>query len=172
MNHSNTPNWAWPEPPLGIVLVHPEIPPNTGNISRLCAGTRTQLHLVEPMGFRITDREVKRAGLDYWDSVDITTHSSLEAFETWAEGRRMLLFSTKGKETIYNAPFKPGDLLVFGCETKGLPPEFMEKHKEAVYTLPMDKAAIRSHNLSNTAAIVLYEALRQLQQFPTANGRE
>lgn len=154
--------FRWPLPPLNIVLVEPEIPPNTGNIARLCAATQSHLHLVGSLGFRLTDARVRRAGLDYWDSVHIQRHETLAAFEASLTGKRAFYFSTKGSVPYFQAAFTPGDYLVFGSETKGLPPHLLDRHADRVLTIPMQTPHVRSLNLADSVAIVLYEALRQL----------
>jgi tRNA (cytidine/uridine-2'-O-)-methyltransferase len=150
--------------PFNIVLVHPEIPANTGNIARTCAATGTRLHLVRPLGFSTGDRELKRAGLDYWHSVDITYYDSFEEVkQNFPEGR-FFFTSTRVKKRYSDFRFWDGDFFVFGKETKGLPQELLDEHPETCMRLPMtDK--VRSLNLANTAAIVVYEALRQ-NEFP------
>jgi len=158
----------WPSPPLNIVLVEPEIPQNTGNIARLCAATGTVLNLIEPLGFRLTDREVKRAGLDYWDSVTIHRHASLNEFLHAPPATRhskLLFFSTSGTRSYTEADYRPGDCLIFGSESRGLPLDLLEAHPDDVYNIPMQLDHVRSLNLANAASIVLYEALRQLQDF-------
>lgn len=151
----------WPSPPFEIALVEPEIPPNTGNIARLCAATGTPLHLVGPLGFRLYDRDLKRAGLDYWDHVAVTRHDDLPAFERVLAQKRFFLFSTRGTRPYTEANFESGDMLVFGSETRGLPAALLERYPETLLTIPMMNDKVRSLNLANTAAIVLYEALRQ-----------
>jgi tRNA (cytidine/uridine-2'-O-)-methyltransferase len=151
---------------LHIVLVEPEIPPNTGNISRTCAATGTVLHLVKPLGFSIDDRQLKRAGLDYWPFVKLILHESLEDFLLEWGGRRMFLATTKGVQRHTDVRYQDGDLLVFGRETRGLPAEFIQARREQTIRIPMSgDTRLRSINLSNAAGIVLYEALRQLN-FP------
>jgi len=152
----------WPQPPLHVVLVNPEIPPNTGNVARLCAATGSILHLIEPMGFRITNAKLKRAGLDYWDSIDIRVHRDFDSFVAAAVPTRLLLFSTGGRQSYLDACYRPGDALVFGCETKGLPEALLESHRKAVFGIPMRTDHVRSLNLSSAVAIVVYEALRQI----------
>ena len=155
--------FRWPDPPFSIVLVEPEIPPNTGNIARLCAATGTPLHLIEPLGFRLTDRAVRRAGLDYWSAVDLRRHRT---FEEWsaASGRPPLwLFSTAGRRSYLEASFRPGDALVFGSESRGLPDALLAAHAERVIGIPMKPGAVRSLNLADTVAVAIYEALRQAQ---------
>ena len=148
---------------LHIVLVEPEIPMNTGNIARTCAATRTALHLIKPLGFDISDRAVKRAGLDYWPMVDLHVHESLEAFFRDCPGRYFFL-STKAPRGYHQAEFRDGDYLLFGKETRGLPEDLLERNREHCLRIPMRPDA-RSLNLANSAAIVVYEALRQLD-FP------
>lgn len=151
---------------LHIVLVEPEIPPNTGNISRTCAATGTVLHLVKPLGFSIDDRQLKRAGLDYWPFVKLILHESLEDFLLEWGDRRMFLATTKGVQRHTDVRYQDGDLLVFGRETRGLPAEFIQARREQTIRIPMSgDTRLRSINLSNAAGIVLYEALRQLN-FP------
>lgn len=152
--------FPWPDPPLDVVLVHPEIPPNTGAIARLCAATGTPLHLVEPLGFRLTDRTMRRAGLDYWDAVDLHRHAGLDAWRREAPAR-FHLFSTGAPRSYLDATFRPGDALVFGSETSGLPAEFLTAHPDCVLGIPMRPGRVRSLNLATAVAIVLYEALRQ-----------
>ena len=148
---------------LHIVLVEPEIPPNTGNISRTCAATDTWLHLVKPLGFSIDDRTLKRAGLDYWPFVKVEIHESLDAFLEEYAGQRMWLATTKGEKRYTDVAYRDGDFLLFGKETKGLPRDFIEAHKDCAIRIPMSEdTRLRSFNLSNSAAIVLFEALRQL----------
>ena len=148
---------------LHVVLVEPEIPPNTGNIARSCAATGSVLHLVEPLGFSIDDKSLKRAGLDYWPYVKVLVHSSLEAFLEEYKGRRMFLATTKGQKLFTDIEYMDEDMLIFGRETAGLPRDFIDANKEATIRIPMSKdTRLRSFNLSNSANIVLFEALRQL----------
>ena len=153
----------WPQPPLRVVLVHPQIPPNTGNIARLCAATGSALHLVEPMGFTITNAQLKRAGLDYWDAISPHQHQDFEAFLTAEKPTRMFLFSTAAPRSYLEAKFQPGDALLFGSETDGLPQALLDRHPDAVHGIPMQTQHVRSLNLSSAVALVVYEALRQLQ---------
>ncbi len=155
-------DFQWPDLPLNIVLVEPTIPPNTGNIARLCAATGSALHLVEPLGFDLSEKQLRRAGLDYWDSVDLHTYPNLEAFFEQNPNGYKYLFSTAGKRSFLEVAYAPGDYLVFGNETVGLPDELLEKNTENVCNIPIKLDCVRSLNLSNCAAIVLYEALRQL----------
>lgn len=147
-----------------IVLVEPEIPPNTGTIARLCGATNTTLHLVHPLGFSTDDRYLKRAGLDYWQQVRIVSWPSFRAFLDSHPIERMFLLSKKSTRPYTEARFRQGDFLVFGKETKGLPEDFLHAHPERCYTVPMANKNIRSLNLAMTAGIVLYEALRQQAQ--------
>ena len=149
---------------LNIVLVEPEIPQNCGNIARTCAATGCRLHLVRPLGFDISEKAVKRAGLDYWHLVDVRDYENLSDFFQRNEVKRMWCLSTKAPRRYTEAEFRDGDYLFFGKETKGLPESFLEEHREACIRLPMRSEA-RSLNLSNAVAITVYEALRQLD-FP------
>lgn len=143
-----------------VVLVQPEIPQNTGNIARTCAATGCTLHLVRPLGFDISDKYLRRAGLDYWHLVNVEVHESLEAFLAQYPAARLHLFTTKAKRTYTQAQYRAGDFLVFGRETRGLDEEFLVQHPEACVRIPMREEA-RSLNLSNSVAIAVYEALRQ-----------
>ena len=147
--------------PFHVVLVEPEIPPNTGAIARTCGATQSPLHLVGPIGFRIDEHAVRRAGLDYWNLVDIRRHDSFEAFEESHSGGRIHLFSASASKSYLEAPFQPGDALVFGRESVGLPSNLLQDRQD-VWAIPT-LGAVRSLNLSNAVAIVLYEALRQNQ---------
>lgn len=146
---------------FNIVLVEPEIPPNTGSIARLCGATHSILHLVHPLGFSTDDKHLKRAGLDYWQYVDIVHWDSLDHFLNAQPENRLYFFTTKTSRSYSSAEFKPGDMLIFGKETKGLPEEILGLYSERCLTLPMANPHIRSINLAMTAGIVLYEALRQ-----------
>jgi tRNA (cytidine/uridine-2'-O-)-methyltransferase len=152
--------------PLHVVLVEPEIPQNTGSIARTCAATGSCLHLVGKLGFSIDDHAVKRAGLDYWDKVEVAAHPSFEAFELALQPRHLFLFSARGRVPYYEAPFLPGCALVFGSETRGLPPGILERYCDAVYGIPT-LPAIRSLNLSNAVSVVVYECLRSLKALDT-----
>ncbi|HIK45496.1 MAG TPA: tRNA (cytidine(34)-2'-O)-methyltransferase [Leptolyngbyaceae cyanobacterium M65_K2018_010] len=147
-----------------VVLVNPQIPPNTGNIARTCAATHTPLHLVGPLGFELSDRYLKRAGLDYWPQVDLTLHADWSAFEQRRQqlGGRTIGFSTSGRCSYADWDYRQDDWLLFGSETDGLPPSVLSTCDQTVY-IPMDRTLVRSLNLSASAAIGLYEALRQLQ---------
>jgi tRNA (cytidine/uridine-2'-O-)-methyltransferase len=150
--------------PFNIVLVEPDIPPNTGSIARLCGATDSILHLVRPLGFSTDDKHLKRAGLDYWRFVDIRYWDGLEQFLAAQPETRLFFFTTKVSRSYTEAGFAPGDFLVFGKETKGLPEEILSLYHDRCYTLPMTNPNIRSLNLAMTAGIVLYEALRQREQ--------
>ena len=144
-----------------VVLFQPEIPPNTGNIIRLCAATGAILHLIEPLGFHFDDRALRRAGLDYHEFAQVRRHVSLAAFRTAAGTRRIHALSTHATRSLYEAPFAPGDMLLFGTETRGLPVEVREAFPALeTWRIPM-RSGIRSLNLANAVAITLYEALRQ-----------
>lgn len=146
-------------PPLHIVLVEPEIPPNTGNVARLCAATGCALHLVEPLGFRIGDRELKRAGLDYWHALEIVMHPSLDAFLENTAHLRRWFFSTHAHRTYTDAAFAYGDMLVFGRETRGLPMTLIAQHADRALRIPMRTQSVRSLNLSTAVGIAAYGAL-------------
>ncbi|MBD1904707.1 tRNA (cytidine(34)-2'-O)-methyltransferase [Funiculus sociatus GB2-A5] len=146
-----------------VVLVHPQIPPNTGNIARTCAATGTELHLVGPLGFEISDRYLKRAGLDYWPYVNLHYHQHLEDFRAFQEnhGGRLIGFSVSGSCSYIKFQFQTDDWLLFGSETTGLPPEVLALCSATVY-IPMAQPHVRSLNLSVSAAVGLFEARRQL----------
>jgi len=159
---------------LHVVLVHPQIPPNTGTIARLCGATNTTLHLIEPIGFDISEKAVKRAGLDYWDQVKINVHPNFEAFITEAQkivptlftsttSDALAFFSKKAPKNYWQAKFEPTQFLVFGSEQTGLPEEVLEAYPKQLFSVPMYNSEIRSLNLAVTCGIVLYECLRQLQ---------
>jgi tRNA (cytidine/uridine-2'-O-)-methyltransferase len=150
-----------PMKPFNIVLIEPEIPPNTGNIARLCAATGTILHLVGPLGFSLDDRYLKRAGLDYWEHVTLKIWPDLSALQAAHRDGRFLYLSTKVARSYLQAAFQPGDYIVFGKETKGLPEELLQANPDSCITIPMSAGKVRSLNLSTSAGIVLYEALRQ-----------
>lgn len=148
---------------LNVVLMNPEIPHNTGAAGRLSLATGARLHLVKPLGFSLDDRQVKRVGLDYWKDVD------LKVWENWQElvasiapEARMFFLTTKTQRPHWDMPYKDGDYLVFGCETKGLPESLLAEHTDACLTIPMIKGSTRSLNLSTAVGIVLYEAVRQV----------
>ena len=147
---------------LRVALVEPEIPPNTGNIARLCAATFTPLHLVGKLGFRTDDKAVRRAGLDYWKEVDIHYHLNIEALHSSLVDSRFLYFTTKAERSYTSFEYAPGDCLVFGSETRGLPEELLRANWDRSLTIPMPNRNVRSLNLATSVAVVLYEALRQL----------
>ncbi len=152
---------------MHIVLVHPEIPPNTGNVIRLCANTGTTLHLVEPLGFRLDDAQLRRAGLDYHEYVDINVHPSWSETQQWLDGRRSFAFTSRGTHRHDEVRYEPGDALVFGCESVGLAEGVLDWFgAERTVRLPMFPSN-RSINLSNSVAVAVYEAWRQ-QGFPGA----
>lgn len=148
--------------PLRVVLHQPRIPQNTGNIARTCAATRTPLHLVEPLGFRITDRHVKRAGLDYWPHVELRVHPDLPSLREALGGCRWVCFSARARKRYCDFAFLPGDCLIFGSETEGLPGPLLESQPENVVTIPIDRSRVRSLNLSTAVGVALFEAFRQL----------
>ncbi len=149
--------------PINIVLYQPEIPPNTGNIARSCAITGAKLHLIKPLGFSIDDKHVKRAGLDYWHLLDLEVHESLEDFLEKYGDRALFFSSTKATTYYHEVQYSEDCFIVFGRETKGLPQEIHEKYADRRIKIPMlQNEAARSLNLSNSAAIIMYEALRQL----------
>ena len=147
-----------------VVLVEPEIPQNAGNIARTCAATGCVLHLVRPLGFELSDKYLKRAGLDYWHLVDVCVHDDLAAFLATYPQARMHLFTTKARRTYTQADYRAGDFLVFGRETRGLEEEFLLAHADACVRIPM-RGEARSLNLSNSVAVAVYEGLRQ-NDFP------
>jgi tRNA (cytidine/uridine-2'-O-)-methyltransferase len=147
---------------MHIVFVEPEIPPNTGTTARLCAATNTSFHLVGPLGFSLADRYLKRAGLDYWPYVDVHYYHDWSDFLARRPPGRLLAFSARATISYTQIRYRPDDLLIFGSETRGLPQEIRTTLADSLYTIPMQGTHVRSLNLANAAAIVLYEALRQL----------
>lgn len=145
-----------------VALYEPEIPPNTGNIARLCAATFTPLHIVGATGFRMDDRTLKRAGLDYWNEVDLTRHVDLKSLYSSLEGSRFLYFTTKATRVYTDFAYTDGDCLVFGPETRGLPTELLMANQDRCLTIPIANPNVRSLNLATAVAIVLYEAVRQM----------
>jgi tRNA (cytidine/uridine-2'-O-)-methyltransferase len=147
---------------MNIVLVEPEIPPNTGNVARLCAATRTTLHLIEPLGFKIDDRQLKRAGMDYWEQVTWHRWASWTEFHSkLPAGARLWFVESDGPKHYAEVSYGPEDYLVFGRETAGLPKALIEQYREQWLRIPMFNPQSRSLNLSNCVALVLFEALRQ-----------
>lgn len=146
---------------FNIVLVEPEIPQNTGNIARLCACTGATLYLVGKLGFSLSSKYTKRAGLDYWESVNVEKIDTLEQLQSSFKDANFYYLTTKSKKSFFDVQFKEGDFLVFGPETRGLPEELLEKNSKTAITIPMVEGQ-RSLNLSNSVSIVLYEAIRQL----------
>jgi tRNA (cytidine/uridine-2'-O-)-methyltransferase len=146
---------------LSVALIEPQIPPNTGNIARLCAAADASLHLIEPLGFSIADDELRRAGLDYWDEVDLWVHPHWRAFREAVARERCLYFSSHGEQSYLDAAFGANSVLVFGNETNGLPERILDKHPERVFRIPM-RPGIRCLNLATAVGIVVYEGIRQL----------
>jgi tRNA (cytidine/uridine-2'-O-)-methyltransferase len=144
---------------FNVVLVEPEIPPNTGNAGRLCLATKSTLHLIKPLGFSLEDRQLKRAGLDYWDDVDVKTWDSLDELREAHPAASYFFVTTKTKRAYWDVKFQPGDFLVFGRETKGLPEDLLAANAEDCITIPMQ--GTRSLNLATAVGIVLFEAVRQ-----------
>lgn len=147
---------------LHIVLFEPEIPPNTGNIIRLCANTGMQLHLIEPLGFELEDKRMRRAGLDYHEWANVIIHNDYDAFKQSQNPQRLFALSTKGTKHYHQQQYQDGDYFIFGPETRGLPDNILEELTTTLLRIPM-KQGSRSLNLSNTAAIMAFEALRQLE---------
>ena len=158
---------------ISVALVEPEIPQNTGNIARLCAATRTQLHIVGVAGFRLDQREVRRAGLDYWDEVSLHRQRDIDALYKFLPEARFLYFTTKARQSFLDWRFDQNDCLVFGRETRGVPEDLLCKNWDRCLTIPMLNPKVRSLNLANSVAIALYEALRQTFVFhpPNENNR-
>ena len=150
--------------PLHIVLVHPEIPHNTGAIGRLCVGLNWPLHLIRPLGFALTSAWVKRASMDYWPHLDLHVHDSWEAFLAEARPHCLHVASTRGTCSLYDCRFATGDALVFGSESAGLPDTLYERHRAELFRIPMPGPHSRSLNLANAVAVAAYEALRQVSR--------
>ncbi len=154
---------------FNIVLIHPQIPPNTGTIGRLCVNLKATLHLIKPLGFSIEDKEVKRAGLDYWEKLDLRVWESLEEFlAKYTIDRRFHFATTKTKRLYFDSQYEPGDFLLFGSETQGIDTAILESNQDKCITIPMSKDGGRSLNLALSVGIVTYEALRQ--NFDTIKG--
>jgi tRNA (cytidine/uridine-2'-O-)-methyltransferase len=152
------------DPPFHIILVEPEIPPNTGNIARLCVGTGSVLHLCGPLGFSIEDSRVKRAGLDYWPFLKLHLHSNFDSFLNSFPNLSLVFFTSNTKRSYLEIDFKPGQGFVFGSETKGFKKEMLEPYKDELYAIPICEP-LRNLNLANSVAIVLYEALKSIDAF-------
>jgi tRNA (cytidine/uridine-2'-O-)-methyltransferase len=150
---------------LHVALWEPEIPPNTGNVARLCAATGTVLHLIGRLGFHIDDRSLRRAGLDYWEHVTVVRHATLAEFETALAGVRLWCFSAHASIPYTRAAYQDGDCLLFGSETRGLPETLLERYAEQALTIPMPGGKVRSLNLATAVGIALYEALRQISSW-------
>lgn len=145
---------------MNIVLHQPEIPANTGNIGRTCVATNTVLHLIEPLGFRLNEKEIKRAGMDYWEHLDVRRYTNFEEFLQKNPGAKIYMATTKAKKTYTEVEFGPDDYIMFGKESAGIPEEILVEYEETCIRIPM-LSKVRSLNLSNSVSIVLYEALRQ-----------
>jgi len=146
---------------MHVALYEPEIPPNTGNIARLCAATFTKLHIVGVTGFRMDDRTLKRSGLDYWEEVELRRHIDMESLMASLPDSRLVFFTTKTDRPYTDWSYSANDCLIFGPETRGLPENILKENADHCLTIPMPNANVRSLNLANSVAIVLYEALRQ-----------
>ena len=147
---------------LNIVLIEPEIPNNTGNIGRLALGSGSKLHLVKPFGFELTDKRLKRAGLDYWQHLDVIYYDNIDDFFSKNKNKKMAFLSAHGKKTHWDIPFEEDLFLVFGKESVGLPKSLIEKEANNLYKIPLHSQHIRSLNIANAVSIVVYEGLRQL----------
>lgn len=148
---------------LNVALFEPEIPPNAGNIARLCAATGTRLHLIGRLGFRMDERHLRRAGLDYWHAVDMTIHAAWDDFAASVGNDRIICASTKVSRKYTELTYREGDYLLFGSESKGLPTSLIQRYAESAITIPMPGQSVRSLNLATSVSIVLYEALRQVK---------
>jgi len=150
---------------LHVALLEPEIPPNTGNIARLCAATGATLHLIGRLGFRLDDRHLKRAGCDFWPEVMMVRHATLAEFETFLPENRIFCFTARSSVPYTRARYQDGDCLLFGKESAGLPPEVLKRYSARTFGIPMPTGKVRSLNLATAVGIVLYEALRQLEDW-------
>ncbi len=155
-----------PEDLLNVVLVHPEIPPNTGNIGRLCCAVGATLHLIKPLGFRLDDKSLKRAGLDYWKHLDPVLWDDLETYLSATPADRIVLTSSNRGVLYCSMLYKPRDHILFGAETAGLPNDLYERYPGRIARIPIDKSKVRSLNLSTAAGIVVYEALKRMGRLP------
>jgi tRNA (cytidine/uridine-2'-O-)-methyltransferase len=153
---------------IDVALWEPEIPPNTGNVARLCAATGAALHLIGRLGFRLDDRSLRRAGLDYWNDVHIVQHPTLAEFEAAMQGRRVYCFSARARVPYTGVRYDPGDCLLFGGESHGLPEDVVQRYGERALLIPMRAAKVRSLNLATAVGIALYEGLRQLSPWGAA----
>lgn len=151
---------------LNVVLVNPEIPPNTGNIGRLCCAVGARLHLIKPLGFRLDDRYLKRAGLDYWQKLDVTVWNDLEEYLASVASEQIVLTSSKRGELYHLVNYRPKDHVLFGPETTGLDAELFNRFPARIARIPIDLRKVRSLNLSTSAGIVVYEALKQIGELP------
>ncbi|MDQ7784564.1 MAG: tRNA (cytidine(34)-2'-O)-methyltransferase [Desulfomonilaceae bacterium] len=151
---------------INVVLVHPEIPPNTGNIGRLCCAVGARLHLIRPLGFRMDDKALKRAGLDYWKDVDLVVWNDLDEYLKSTDPERLVLTSSKRGELYCAVRYTPEDHILFGPETAGLPSNLFDRFSDRIARIPVNTAAVRSLNLSTAAGIIVYEALRQTGTLP------
>jgi len=150
-------------PPLHVVLLEPEIPPNTGNVARTCYATGSQLHLIEPLGFSIDDKQLRRAGLDYWREMDVQVHASLDdLIGPVIPPDRCFFFSTRATQPMWDIPIQPGDALIFGKESLGLGPALVEKYRDRLYHIPVLPNTVRSLNLSNSVAIALFDSYQRI----------
>lgn len=155
---------------LHVVLVEPQIPANTGSVGRVCVATESSLHLVEPMGFEVSDAQVKRAGLDYWQYLTVTCHKNLRVFlDSIPRDANKVFFSTKATRSYFEHRFEPGSYLFFGSETAGLPGEIFTAYPDQIFRIPQYDPRVRSLNLANSVSIVVYEALRQLEALQSRN---
>ena len=150
------------ETPLHIVLIHPEIPHNTGAIGRVCVGLGCPLHLIRPLGFHLSEQYIKRAGLDYWDHLQLSLHDNWQSFLDEVKPPRVFFLSTRGKRSLYESRFEAGDALAFGSESSGLPSDFYERYEDRLFKIPMPGEHARSINLANAVSIAAYEAYRHL----------
>jgi tRNA (cytidine/uridine-2'-O-)-methyltransferase len=150
---------------LHVALLEPEIPPNTGNVARLCVAAGATLHLIGRLGFHLDDRSVRRAGLDYWPDVQIVQHTTLADFERALAASRIFCLSAHAVQPYTRITYQPSDCLLFGSESRGLPPELLRRHADRTVTIPMPAGKVRSLNLATAVGIVLYEALRQLHSW-------
>ncbi len=148
--------------PFNIVLVNPLIPQNTGSIGRLCVATNSVLHLIEPLGFELTDKYLNRAGLDYWKYVELYRYKNYESFFNTFHNENFVILSSKSKRAYWHNCFQDGDFLVFGCETTGVPEEVKNRYPDRCYTIPQYNSRVRCLNLANSVSIVMYEAIRQV----------